>query len=203
MRTSFVVILLLLMGIEIEAQNISSKGVATPKDNMTVIDFFTVTCNEKIWDIKWKALSEIDFCKYVLEYSTDQTNWVEYKVVQGTAHTTGVYTYDSYMKRNNDSTHYFRLQYDWTSTVVMYKSPVMNICPDYIPDVTVPDFIVDYNNSERTIQVGSNGYDNVKSTVTVYSSIGQLIYYNEMVLNSTNSKISIPLAADSHGMLIT
>jgi hypothetical protein len=202
MRTSITVLLLLLIGIKLDAQNISSEGVAAPKDNMTVIDFFTVTCNEKIWDIKWKALSEIDACKYVLEYSTDQINWVEYKVVQGTVHTTGVYTYNSYMKRNNDSTNYFRLQYDCTSTIVMYKSPVMNICPDYIPDVTIPDFIVDYNNSERTIQVGSNGYGNTKSTVMVYSSIGQLIYHNEIMLNSVNSKISIPLATNSHGILI-
>jgi hypothetical protein len=203
MRTSITLLFFILFGTALAAQNIPGAGASTPKESMTVIDYFTVNCIDKSWDINWKALSEIDSCNYVLQYSTDQINWIEFEKVDGTAHTTGNYTYSAFLKRNSDTVHYFRLQYDYTSSAAMYKSPVMNICPEFVPDETTqPTFIIDYNTMEGSIQVGNCGSSNLKSTVMVYSSIGQLIYQNEMMLDINNGMVRIPLAPKSHEILI-
>lgn len=203
MRTGFAILFLSIIGLGVNAQDTPSKGFSNPKEDMTVIDFFTVNCNDKIWDIKWKALSEIESCIYVLEYSSDQTNWVEYKTIAGTAHTSGVYNYSEFMKRTSDSVRYFRLQYDCTSSVQMFKNPVMNICPEYIPDeATQPSFIVEYNNSEGVLQLEGSGSGSEKSTVMVYTGIGQLVYQNEIALNPANGKIIVPITAKSHEVLI-
>ncbi len=203
MRTGFAILFLSIIGLGVKAQDTPSKGFSNPKEDMTVIDFFTVNCNDKIWDIKWKALSEIESCIYVLEYSSDQTNWVEYKTIAGTAHTSGVYNYSEFMKRTSDSIRYFRLQYDCTSSVQMFKNPVMNICPEYIPDeATQPSFIVEYNNSEGVLQLEGSGSGSEKSTVMVYTAIGQLVYQNEIALNPANGKIIVPITAKSHEVLI-
>lgn len=203
MRTRIIILFLTTIFYGVNAQSITSKSVPSPKDNMTVIDFFTVNCNEKIWDIKWKAISEIESCIYLLEYSSDQTNWIAYKEVEGTAHTSGSYNYAEFMKRTSDSVRYFRLRYDCTSTVEMYKNPVMNICPEFVSDeIAQPTFIVDYNDLERSIRVGNSGNSNTKSTVFVYTSIGQLIYHNEIMLNSSGGHFNIPITANSHEILI-
>ncbi len=169
------------------------------KDNMTVIDFFTVNCNEKIWDIKWKALSEINNCSYAIEYSLDQVNWVLYKEFDGTAQTSGVYVYSTFMKRSSDSVHYFRLRYDVTSTQTFYKNPVANICPDYIPESTTT-FVVEYDNS--SIQLSCNSNNNLPSKVAVYSVLGQQLYQTETIVNSSKGKVSIPYQLKNNEVVI-
>lgn len=204
MKKSIFALIFLLEVIGINAQPSNTTATESPKDNMTVIDFFQVNCLNKIWDIKWKAISEIDSCKYVLEYSKDQVNWIEYQTLEGTAHTTGSYNYATFMKRESDTLNYFRLKYDCTSTIEFYKNPVTNVCPDYLPDgdVTTPSFIVEYDNSDHSISINNTNFSNSKSTISVYSLMGQLIYNSEMMLSSISGKLNIPIASNSNEVLI-
>jgi hypothetical protein len=85
----------------------------------------------------------------------------------------------------------------------MFKNPVMNICPEYIPDeATQPSFIIEYNDSEGALQLEASGRGSAKSTVMVYTAIGQLVYHNEIALNSAGDKINVPVKAKSHDVLI-
>lgn len=204
MRTVLLSVLISVMQTISIAQTEVVSSISESKDNYTVIDLFTVTCNEKIWDIKWKAISEINNCTYAIEYSIDQTNWIEFKAFDGTAQTIGVYTYSTFMKRTSDSVHYFRLRYDATSTQVFYKNPVANLCPEYVPETTSggTTFIVDYSNTTNSINIGCNGSLNSKSKIQIYSSIGQLVYNEEVLINDQSGKINIPFTGYSKDIFI-
>lgn len=190
--------IMLILTLSTFAQTSEDVDLSLPKDNITVIDFFTVTCNEKLWDIRWKAISEIESCTYSVEYSYDQQTWFTLKNVDGTAYTSGVYEYNTMKSRTSDSLCSFRLKYDCTPSLEYYKNPVANLCPEYIPESISTTFIIEYN--ENAIQIGGNLNNNVPSKVAVYSILGQLLYQTEA--SSVNSKLNIPYQLSDNEIVI-
>jgi hypothetical protein len=189
---------MLMLTLSTSAQTSEDVNSSVPKNDITVIDFFTVTCDEKLWDIKWKALSEIESCTYSVEYSYDQQTWLTFKNINGTAHTLGDYNYNTTMKRTSDSLCSFRLKYDCTPSLEYYKNPVANICPEYIPESISTTFIIEYNND--AIQIGGKLNNNVPSKIAVYSILGQLMYQTEVI--SVNSKLNIPYQLSDNEIVI-
>lgn len=190
---------MLMVSLSTSAQTGGNVVSSVPKDNITVIDYFTVNCNEKMWDIQWKSISEIESCTYGVEYSYDQQTWFTYKNVVGTVHTTGEYNYSAYMKRTSDALCTFRLKYDCTPSLEFYKSPVMNICPEYVPETTTT-FVVEYDNN--AIQLSSNINTNAPSKIEVYSILGQRLYQTVAIVNSANGKVNIQYQLKNNEIVI-
>ncbi len=202
MRNLFTILFFSILNLSVFAQMDTILVDSNSKDSYTVVDMFSVSCNEKIWDINWKTLSEISNCKFAIEYSVDQMNWQLHEEFDGTAQSIGIYTYHTFVKRTSDSTKYFRLRYDATSSLVYYKNPVTNLCPEYIPENLGTTFIVDYNPSCNSVDMSTNISDNSKTNVQIFSTLGKLLFQEEILLNSQCGKISIPFLDSTKEIII-
>jgi hypothetical protein len=202
MRTIIILLFFFSFYSNLKAQNENSENSNSTKDNVTVIDNFTTNCIEKLWDIKWASLGEIENCLYAIEYSKDQINWTVFQEVSGTAYTTGSHLYSVQMMRNSDTNYSFRLRYSCTPSLNLIKIPVSNICPEWIPDNQEATFIVDYSRDENALSLNFKNLSNDKSTVYLYSSVGQLLYKEDIAPNISTCKINIPFILNNPSVII-
>ncbi|MEI6349264.1 MAG: hypothetical protein WCP69_15065 [Bacteroidota bacterium] len=202
MRTIIILLFFLSFYSNLKAQNGNSENTNIPKDNITVIDNFTTNCIEKLWDIRWFSLGEIENCLYAIEYSKDQINWTVFQEVSGTAYTTGSHLYSVQMMRNSDTNYSFRLRYSCTPSLSLYKIPVSNICPEWVPGNQETSFIVDYSRDENALSLNFKNSTMEKSTICLYSSIGQLLYKEELAPYLNTHKINIPLTLNNPSVII-
>jgi hypothetical protein len=150
---------------------------------------FNGECTSRGNQLNWQTASEANNDYFIVEESTNGTDFIELATIQGAGNAQSLQSYSYLHSGFNQGTSYYRLsQVDYDGKLTVLK--IITVSNDCLE--TTPTIISSYSPAMHSIDLHANGLKGIY-TIQLYNSLGEVILLGETPNLVSNDSFSIKL----------